>query len=107
MNLNDLDPKHRALVALVAAANEFFEAAVQALNEKHPGRGMQDRLLLDGGHAHLIIAIQAGSGQIKASLGLTQPEFIETIAAPELELHGSLEAIFSEKSKMIDLRKLD
>lgn len=109
MDLDKLDPKHKALLALVAAAEALFSAACATAEEKYPGSDQEKtaRAALDEKRAHLCISIQAGSGHVKAALALIAPEFIPTIEEPWLELNASLESIFAEKSRIIDLAKLN
>jgi len=109
MDVEKMDGKHRALLALTVAAEAFFVATNEALESRFPGRGVQNRTLLDEGKAHLCISIQCGSGQVRAALAMVEPEFVKTLEAPELELNGPLAAIFGdpEKVRMIDLRKLN
>ena len=109
MELEKMDGKHRALLALTVAAEAFFVATNEALEAKFPGRSAQNRALLDEGRAHLCVSVQCGSGQVRAAIGLVQPEFVKTLEAPEMELNGPLSAIFGdpEKARMIDLGKLN
>ena len=100
MDIDGMSPMQKALLALTVAAEQFFTATCAALDEKHPGRGAQDRALLDEGRAHLCISIQAGSGRVEASLALVAPEFVKTLAAPELTLYGSLASIFGDPGEV-------
>ena len=109
MDPNKVDRKHAALIALTTAAEAFLEATNAALEEKFPGRGAQNRALLDEGRAHLCISLQCGSGQVKAALALCTPEFVTVLSDAEMELSASIASIFGdpERVSVVNLASLN
>ena len=94
--IDRMSPQQKALFALMTAAETFLTVSGDMLDAKIPGRGQANRALIDEGKAHLCISIQCGSGSIKADLALVKPEFGETLASPELTLHGSVASCFGD-----------
>lgn len=111
MDLERLNPKHKALLALVASAQAFLDATAAALDEKYPGTGRSKdaRDLLDQGKAHLAISVQMGSGRVVAALALVHPQFVTTIETPDMTLNASLASVFGdpEAVTITDLGKLN
>lgn len=107
--IDRMNPKQKALFALLTAAETFLTVTNDALEAKHPGRGQQNRDMVDRGEAHLCISIQCGSGEIHTALALVKPEFGKTLDHAELELHGSIAACFADPDALAinDLAKLN
>ena len=104
-----MDGKQKALFALLTAAETFLTVTNDALEAKHPGRGQENRDMINQGKAHLLISIQAGSGEIKCDLALAEPEFRETISAPEMTLRASIRSVFGDPDavQIVDRGKLN
>jgi len=109
MNVEKINRKHAALVALTVAAQNFLLVTAMERDERQPGVGKEITDAVQDGRAHVAISIQLGSGHVRAALALVQPEFVRTLESPEMELYGPLTAVFSdpEAAHVVDLAKLN